>query len=122
MTNPTRQLLVPLGAYTDGTNIDTMSHFSVEPLIFVALIFCHLRKNPNGKDPNDESKEEPGDDDDAVKAAAHKAKLDALFNLKCTLPAEEGDGNKKAIEAVTKQIQDLKKGPKKHGHNKCKGP
>ena len=44
VTNPTRQLLVPLRAYTDGTNIDTMSHFSVEPLIFVPLIFCHHRR------------------------------------------------------------------------------
>ena len=44
VTDPTRQLLVPLATYIDGTTIDTLSRFTVEPYTFVPLIFKYSRR------------------------------------------------------------------------------
>jgi hypothetical protein len=44
VTDPTRQLLVPLATYIDGTTIDTLSRFTVEPYTFVPLIFNYKRR------------------------------------------------------------------------------
>ena len=44
VTDPTRQLLVPLATYIDGTTIDTLSRFVVEPYTFVPLIFNYKRR------------------------------------------------------------------------------
>jgi hypothetical protein len=34
VTNPSKQLLCPLICYTDGTQIDSLSRFGVEPFVF----------------------------------------------------------------------------------------
>jgi hypothetical protein len=39
--DPSRQLLCPLGAYIDGTVLDALDHFTVEPFTFSPLILCH---------------------------------------------------------------------------------
>ena len=44
VTDPTRQLLVPLIAYIDATKIDTLNHFTVEPFTFTPSI-CVMHSN-----------------------------------------------------------------------------
>ena len=41
VTDPTRQLLCPLGAYIDATKLDTLDHFTVEPYTFTPLILSY---------------------------------------------------------------------------------
>jgi len=44
VTDPERQLLVPLAAYIDSTTVDTLSRFSVEPFTFSTLLFRYSRR------------------------------------------------------------------------------
>jgi hypothetical protein len=41
ITDPTKQLLIPLIFYTDATQIDALSRFSVEPLLFTIAILSY---------------------------------------------------------------------------------
>jgi hypothetical protein len=38
VSNPSKQLLCPLICYTDDTQIDSMSHFGVEPFLFTSAV------------------------------------------------------------------------------------
>jgi hypothetical protein len=42
VSNPTKQLLCPLICYTDGTQIDALSWFSVEPFLFMPAVLSHV--------------------------------------------------------------------------------
>jgi hypothetical protein len=44
VTNPTKQLLCPLICYTDGTQIDALSRFSVEPFLFTPAVLSHVAR------------------------------------------------------------------------------
>ena len=39
--NPSKQLLCPLICYTDGTQIDSLSRFGVEPFLFTPAVLSH---------------------------------------------------------------------------------
>jgi hypothetical protein len=41
VSNPSKQLLCPLICYTDGTQIDSMSCFGVEPFLFTPAVLSH---------------------------------------------------------------------------------
>jgi hypothetical protein len=42
VSNPTKQLLRPLICYTDGTQIDALSRFIVEPFLFMPAVLLHV--------------------------------------------------------------------------------
>jgi hypothetical protein len=42
VSNPTKQLLCSLIHYTDGTQIDALSGFSVEPFLFTPAVLSHV--------------------------------------------------------------------------------
>ncbi|MCK7501273.1 MAG: hypothetical protein MZW92_72520 [Comamonadaceae bacterium] len=44
VSNPTKQLLCPLICYTDGTQIDALSRFSVEPFLFTPAVLSHVTR------------------------------------------------------------------------------
>jgi hypothetical protein len=44
VSNPTKQLLCPLICYTDGTQIDALSQFSVEPFLFTPAVLSHVAR------------------------------------------------------------------------------
>jgi hypothetical protein len=44
VSNPTKQLLCPLICYTDGTQIDALSWFSVEPFLFTPAVLSHVAR------------------------------------------------------------------------------
>jgi len=41
VSNPSKQLLCPLICYTDGTQIDSLSQFGVEPFLFMPAVLSH---------------------------------------------------------------------------------
>ena len=41
VSNPSKQLLCPLICYTDGTQIDSLSRFGVEPFLFTPAVLSH---------------------------------------------------------------------------------
>jgi hypothetical protein len=41
VSNPSKQLLCPLLCYTDGTQIDSMSRFCVEPFLFTPAMLSY---------------------------------------------------------------------------------
>ena len=41
VSNPSKQLLCPLICYTDGTQIDSLSRFGVEPFLFMPAVLSH---------------------------------------------------------------------------------
>jgi hypothetical protein len=45
VTNPSKQLLCPLIFYTDGTQIDSLSRFNVEPFVFTLGILTHAARS-----------------------------------------------------------------------------
>ena len=44
VSNPSKQLLCPLICYTDGTQIDALSRFSVEPFLFTPAVLSHAAR------------------------------------------------------------------------------
>jgi len=44
VSNPTKQLLCPLICYTDGTQVDALSRFSVEPFLFTPAVLSHAAR------------------------------------------------------------------------------
>ena len=44
VTNPSKQFLCPLICYTDGTQIDALSRFSVEPFLFTPAVLSHAAR------------------------------------------------------------------------------
>jgi hypothetical protein len=44
VSNPSKQLLCPLICYTDGTQIDSMSHFGVEPFLFTPAVLSYATR------------------------------------------------------------------------------
>ena len=44
VANPSKQLLCPLICYTDGTQIDALSRFSVEPFLFTPAVLSHAAR------------------------------------------------------------------------------
>jgi hypothetical protein len=44
VSNPSKQLLCPLICYTDGTQIDALSRFSVEPFLFSPAVLSHAAR------------------------------------------------------------------------------
>jgi hypothetical protein len=44
VSNPTKQLLCPLICYTDGTQIDALSRFSVEPFLFTPAVLLDVAR------------------------------------------------------------------------------
>ena len=45
VTNPSKQLLCPLICYTDSTQIDSLSQFSLEPFLFTPTLLTHAACN-----------------------------------------------------------------------------
>jgi hypothetical protein len=41
MSDPSKQLLCPLICYTDGTQIDALTQFSIEPFLFTPAVLSH---------------------------------------------------------------------------------
>ena len=44
VSNPSKQLLCPLICYTDGTQIDSLSRFGVEPFLFTPAVLSHAAR------------------------------------------------------------------------------
>jgi hypothetical protein len=44
VSNPSRQLLCPLICYTDGTQVDSLSRFGVEPFLFTPAVLSHAAR------------------------------------------------------------------------------
>jgi len=44
VSNPSKQLLCPLICYTDGTQIDSLSRFGVEPFLFTPALLSHATR------------------------------------------------------------------------------
>ena len=44
VTNPSKQFLCPLICYTDGTQVDALSRFSVEPFLFTPAVLSHAAR------------------------------------------------------------------------------
>jgi hypothetical protein len=42
VSDPSKQLLCPLICYTDGTQIDALSRFSIEPFLFMLAVLSHV--------------------------------------------------------------------------------
>jgi hypothetical protein len=45
VTNPSKQLLCPLICYTDSTQIDSLSRFSLEPYLFTPALLSHAARS-----------------------------------------------------------------------------
>jgi hypothetical protein len=45
VTDPSKQLLCPLICYTDSTQIDSLSRFSLEPFLFTPALLTHAARN-----------------------------------------------------------------------------
>ena len=45
VSNPSERLLCPLICYTDGTQIDALSRFSVEPFLFTPAVLSHVTRS-----------------------------------------------------------------------------
>ena len=44
VSNPSKQLLCPLICYTDGTQVDSLSRFCVEPFLFTPAVLSHAAR------------------------------------------------------------------------------
>ena len=44
VSNPSKQLLCPLICYTDGTQVDSLSRFGVEPFLFTPAVLSHAAR------------------------------------------------------------------------------